>query len=198
MQPALGRAYYSWAIIGEVWYFCATPAIVGVVESVWTVWKDHNGAIQRLLEGIKLRAIKQRRRPTPKDRRQRLNARRNQDSWNSFKTDKMAAEKPSGPSKWRYARAKRKQNQNWEKPDDVTSDATKSACSNGNFHWDALDCACPLEIPKSGYKSSQRSHSWLIPRVDLATYTSILSFFGSTCTLSLRSVLNYWLYFSEV
>ena len=165
--------------------FLCYHAIVGVVGCVWTVWEDHNGTIQRLLKGIKLRVITQRRRPAPRDRRQRLNARRNQDLWNCFKTNKMAAVKLPGPPKWRYARAMRLYIENrtktGEKPDDVRSDATKSACASGNFHWDALDCACPLGIPKSGYKSSQRSRSWLIPSEDLATYTSILSFFGSTC-----------------
>ena len=34
----------------------------------------------------------------------------------------------------RKALVYRKQNQNWGKPDDVTSDATKSACASGNFH----------------------------------------------------------------
>ena len=182
-QPSTGPIHLE--LLSERCDISVLPRHCSVWGCVWTTWDEHNEAIQRLLEGIKLRAITQRRRPAPKDWRQRLNARRNQALWNWFKTDKMAAMKPSEPSKWRYARAKRVYIENrtktWGKPDDVTTDATQSACSNGNFHWDALDCACPLEIPVSGYKSSQRSRSWLIPSEDLATYTSILSFFGSTC-----------------
>ena len=34
----------------------------------------------------------------------------------------------------RKALVYRKQNQNWGKPDDVRSDASKSACASGNFH----------------------------------------------------------------
>ena len=125
-----------------------------------------------------LRVIMQRRRPAPRIDDQRLNSRRNQDLWDHFKTNKMAAAKPPGPPKWRYASAMRlhieNRTRNGKNPDDVRTDANKSACASGNFHLDALNCACPLEIPKSGYKSSQRSRSWLISSENLATYTSFL------------------------
>ena len=133
-----------------------------------------------------LRVIMQKRRPAPRIDDQRLNSRRNQDLWDYWKTNKMAAAKPPGPPKWRYASAMRLHIENrtrtGEKPDDVRTDANKSACASGNFHLDALNCACPLEIPKSGYKSSQRSRSWLIPSENLAPYTSFLPLLESTCT----------------
>ena len=127
----------------------------------------------------------QRRHTMPEDWWQPLTDGRNRALWNWCKSDKMAAMKPSDHAKGRYARAERvhieTRTKTWGKPGDEITDATQSACPSGNFHWDALDCACPLEIPVSGYKSSQRSRSWLIPSEDLATDTPILSFFGSTC-----------------
>ena len=120
-------------------------------------------SIGHLLIGITLRVIMQKGPTTPRINDRRLNSRRNQELLDCLKTNKMAAAKPPGPQKRRHAGAVRLHIENrtrtGKNPDDVRTDANKSACASGKFHLDALICACPLEIPESGYKSSQRSCS---------------------------------------
>ena len=184
IQPALDRAHSSWAIIREVWYFRATAPLFSVglcLDNLrWTQW-GHTTLARRdqitsnytektsSAQGLKTATQRQKKSRLMELFQNQQNGRRE-----ATRTSKVTLRTRNAP-------VYRKQNQNWGKPDDVTSDATKSACASGNFHWDALDCACPLGIPKSGYKSSQRSRSPPIPSEDLATDTLILSLFGSTC-----------------
>ena len=81
----------------------------------------------------------------------------------------------------------------WKNPRLHNTDATLGACPGGNFRRDALDCACTLEIPVFGYKSSQRSHSDLTPNEDFATDTQILSL---SDPIALPSQLRFNLWFS--
>ena len=73
----------------------------------------------------------------------------------------------------------------WKNPVLHNTDATLSACPGGNFHRDALDCACILEFPDSGYKSSQQRRSASHSQPDLALYTSFLPLWNSIALLSL-------------
>ena len=120
----------------------------------------------------------QKRPTTPRISDGRRNSRRNQELLDCLKTNKMAAAKPPGPQKRRHAGAVRLHIENrtrtGKNPHDARTDATKSACASGKFHLDALICACLLEIPESGYKSSKRPRSSLTPSKNLAPYTSFL------------------------
>ena len=73
----------------------------------------------------------------------------------------------------------------WKNPVLHNTDATLGACPSGNFHRDALDCACILGIPVFGYKSSQQRRSASHSQPDLALYTSFLPLWNSIALLSL-------------
>ena len=135
IQPALDRAHSSWAIIGEVWYFCATaPLLSGwlCLENLrWAQWghtapakKDHVASNY----AEKTSSAKDRRSATQLQKKSRLmglfqnqqNGRRE-----ATRTSKVTLRKRNAP-------AYRKQNQNWGKPDDDSYPRFPLSMPSGN------------------------------------------------------------------
>ena len=136
-QPSTGPIHLEH--LSERCDISVLPRHCSVWGCVWTTWDEHNEAIQRLLGGIKLRAITQRRRPALKDWRQPLNARRNQNWWNCFKTNKMAAMKPSyflsmlrSALLWNIPLRNRNLNRNQEKPSLMQDPSHQLSMPSGN------------------------------------------------------------------
>ena len=90
----------------------------------------------------------------------------------------------------------------WPPPSQAISWACSEVLCYGIFHWgietwtetrknpvlcntQAINWACPVEIPESGYKSSQQPGSGLITLWTSALYTSpLVCLFGSICSLA--------------